>query len=116
MGGIAATLPTKQGTSLRRQLLVLIAGGPLASLFLAILAIALASVSGPRLAAYFTIVAGTSFAIFLVTLIPMRVGGFMSDGLQLIDVLKGGSAAIDRGALMQLFAQSLVPCHFKDRG
>jgi hypothetical protein len=106
MGGLAAMLPNQTGAP-RRHLLVLIAGGPLASLFLAILAIALASVSGPRLAAYFTIVAGTSFGIFLVTLIPMRVGGFMSDGLQLIDVLKGGSAAIDRGALMQLFAQSL---------
>ncbi len=106
MGGLAAMLPTQTGAP-RRQLLVLIAGGPLASLFLAILAIALTSVSGPRLAAYFTIVAGTSLGIFLVTLIPMRVGGFMSDGLQLIDVLKGGGAAIDRGALMQLLAQSL---------
>ncbi len=107
MGGIAATLPTKQGASLRQQLLVLIAGGPAASLLLAIFAIVLASVSDPRFAAYCIFVAATSLGVFLVTLIPVRVGGFMSDGLQFLDVLKGGSAAIERSAIMQIFAQSL---------
>lgn len=107
MGGLAATLPTKVGASLRRQLLVLIAGGPAASLLLAILAIVLASVSDPRFAAYGLFVASTSFGIFVVTLIPVRAGGFMSDGLQIIDVLRGGNAVIERSALMQLFAQSL---------
>ena len=107
MGGLAATLPTKEGASLRQQLLVLIAGGPAASLVLALLAIIIASVSDPRFAAYFIFVAATSLGVFLVTLIPVRVGGFMSDGLQFLDVLKGGSAAIERGTLMQIFAQSL---------
>lgn len=49
-----------------------------------------------------------SFGIFFVTLIPVRAGGFMSDGLQIIDVLRGGNAVIERGALMQIFAQSLA--------
>jgi hypothetical protein len=107
MGGLAATLPTKHGASLRQQLLVLIAGGPAASLLLAILAIVIASASDPRIAAYCIFIAATSLGVFLVTLIPVRAGGFMSDGLQFMDVLKGGSAVIDRGTLLQIFAQSL---------
>jgi hypothetical protein len=88
-------------------LLVLIAGGPVASLLLAILAVPLAAVSDPRFAAYFTWSAAMSFGIFFVTLIPTRAGGFMSDGMQLIDVLRGGSAAIEKSALLQVFAQSM---------
>ena len=106
MGGLAALLPKKIGAT-RRQLLVLIAGGPLSSLVLAMFAIALASVSGPRFTAYCTFVAATSFGIFVVTLIPVRSGGFMSDGLQIIDVLRGGNSIIGRNSLMQIFAQSL---------
>ncbi|MFN7271293.1 MAG: site-2 protease family protein [Gammaproteobacteria bacterium] len=107
MGGLAATLPTEVGASLRRQMLVLVAGGPLASLLLTVLAVALASLSDPRFAAYGIFVAATSFGIFLVTLIPVRTGGFMSDGMQIIDLLRGGSAVIERSAIMQIFAQSL---------
>jgi hypothetical protein len=107
MGGLAATLPAKAGPSHRRQFLVLMAGGPLASLLLAIFAIALAWICDPRFAAYFTFVAVTSFGIFLVTLIPLRSGGFMSDGMQIIDVLRGGSAVAERCAILQIFAQSL---------
>jgi len=106
MGGLAAMLPKKTGAT-HRHLLVLMAGGPLASLALAMFAIALASVGGPRFAAYCTFVAATSFGIFIVTLIPVRSGGFMSDGLQIIDVLRGGNAIIGRNSLLQIFAQSL---------
>lgn len=106
MGGVAAMLPKKIGAT-RRQLLVLIAGGPLASLALAMCTIALATVCDPRFAAYCTFVAATSFGIFVVTLIPVRSGGFMSDGLQIIDVLRGGNSIIGRNSLMQIFAQSL---------
>ncbi|MCA3028175.1 MAG: M50 family metallopeptidase [Rhodocyclaceae bacterium] len=116
MGGIAATVPTKMGADLRRQLLVLIAGGPVASLLLTIFAVALASVSDPRFAAYCVFVAATSFGIFLVTLIPVRSAGFMSDGLQIIDVLRGGSAVAERTALMRIFAQSLVGIRPRDWG
>lgn len=107
MGGLAATVPTKVGAALERQLLVLIAGGPLASLLLTILAVLLAGVAEPRVAAYCVFIAATSLGIFVVTLIPVRSGGFMSDGMQLIDVLRGGSAVVERGALLQIFAQSL---------
>lgn len=107
MGGLAATLPTEVGSSLRRQLLVMIAGGPLASLLLAIFAVAAIAYVDPRVAAYCLIVAATSFGIFLVTLIPVRAGGFMSDGMQLIDVWRGGTAVVERSALLRVFAQSM---------
>jgi len=107
MGGLAATLPTKVDGALRQQLLVMIAGGPIASLLLTIIAVAAASLLDPRFAAYCIFIAATSFGIFLVTLMPVRSGGFMSDGMQLMDVLRGGAAVIERGALLQLFAQSL---------
>ena len=107
MGGLAAVLPTEQGDPLRRQWLWSIAGGPLASLLLAILAAVLIPFPDPRFAAYLLFVAATSFGIFLVTLIPLRAGGFMSDGMQLIDVWRGGRGAMERGALMRIFAQSL---------
>jgi hypothetical protein len=107
MGGLAATLPTEVGSSLRRQLLVMIAGGPLASLLLAIFAVAAIAYVEPRIAAYCLIVAATSFGIFLVTLIPTRAGGFMSDGMQLIDVWRGGTAVVERSALLRIFAQSM---------
>lgn len=107
MGGLAATLPSKEGAFLRRQMLVTIGAGPLASLLLTVVGIALASISDPRFAAYWIFIAATSFGIFLVTLIPVRAGGFMSDGMQIIDVLRGGRAVIERSALMTIFAQSL---------
>lgn len=107
MGGLAATLPTEVGSSLRRQLLVMIAGGPLASLLLAIFAIAAVIYVDAHIAACCIIIAATSFGIFLVTLIPMRAGGFMSDGMQLIEVWRGGTAVVERSALMRIFAQSL---------
>jgi hypothetical protein len=107
MGGLAAMLPAKDEAS-RRSLLVLVAGGPLASLVLAICALALAAaVSDPRLAAYGTFIAATSLGIFFVTLLPVRSSGFMSDGLQMIDILRGGKSIIQRGILMQILAQSL---------
>ena len=107
MGGIAATMPVKMD-NLRRQMLPMIAGGPLASLGLAALAAAFAVTSTGRLAGYAAIVALLSSAIFLVTAIPFRAGGFMSDGMQFIEVLRGGVAVVERSDLVRLMAQSLA--------
>lgn len=107
MGGLAAAAPTNVGASLSRQLLVMTAGGPFTSLLLAVLAVVLASFTDARLTTYLMFVALVSFGIFLVTLIPARNGSFMSDGMQIIDLLRGGNAAIERAALMQIFAQTM---------
>ena len=107
MGGLAATAPTKKGDALRRQLLVMIAGGPIASLLLAVLGVVLASLTDARLTAYSMYIAALSFGIALVTLIPNRMGGFMSDGMQIMDLLRAGNAVLERSLIMQIFSQTL---------
>lgn len=107
MGGLAATAPTKLGDALRRQLLVMTAGGPIMSLLLAVLGLLLTSVTDARLTAYCMYTALLSFGIALVTLIPNRTGGFMSDGMQILDLLRTGNAVLERSLIMQIFAQTL---------
>lgn len=107
MGGLAATAPTKKGDALRRQLLVMTAGGPIMSLLLAVFGVVLASLADGRLTAYSMYIAVLSFGISLVTLIPNRAGGFMSDGMQIIDLLRAGNAVLERSLIMQIFAQTL---------
>lgn len=102
VAGLALAIGPFIGSELGDNRLVLnIAGGPLASLLLAIFAVAAIAYVEPRLAAYCLTVAATSFGIFLVTLIPVRAGGFMSDGMQLIDVWRGGTAVVERSALLE---------------
>ncbi len=113
MGGIAATMPVKMD-NLRNQLLPMIAGGPLASLGLAVVAAAIAVSSSGRLAGYTSIISLLSTAIFLVTAIPFRAGGFMSDGMQLVEVLRGGVGVVERSDLVRLMAQSLAGTRPRD--
>lgn len=114
MGGIAATMPTEVGSKLRRQLLFAIAGGPVASLLLIFLALLVVPSTDPRVAAYGAFVALASFGIFLVTAIPMRSGGFMSDGMQLLEVIRGSRSVIERARLLQVAAQSLAGVRPRD--
>jgi hypothetical protein len=114
MGGLAATIPTEIGPRLDRQLAVMIAGGPVASLLLAGAALALAIGADGRIAAYGAFVAVASFGIFLVTAIPMRGGGFMSDGMQLLDVARGRRSVRERTDLLRVFAQSLAGVRPRD--
>jgi hypothetical protein len=106
MGGIAATLPVRMD-NLRQQLIPMIAGGPLASLGLAMLAAVLSFSATGRIAGYGAIVALLSLAIFLVTAIPFRAGGFMSDGMQLLEMRRDGPSVIERADLIAVMATSL---------
>ena len=106
MGGVAATLPVRMD-NLRQQLIPMIAGGPLASLGLAMLAAVLSFSATGRLAGYAAVVALLSLAIFLVTAIPFRAGGFMSDGMQWLEVRRGGPSVIERADLIAVMATSL---------
>jgi Peptidase family M50 len=106
MGGVAATLPVRMD-NLRQQLIPMIAGGPLASLLLAMLAAVLSFSGTGRLAGYAAVVGLLSLAIFVVTAIPFRAGGFMSDGMQLLEVRRGGQSVIERADLIAVMATSL---------
>lgn len=114
MGGIAATIPTEVGPKLSRQLIVMISGGPTASLFLGVVAIVIAMTFDSRVGAYGAIVALSSLGIFLATAIPMRAAGFMSDGMQILDVLSGKQSVVERTTLLQISAQSLAGVRPRD--
>lgn len=112
-GGLAAATPDPD-KALRPQLLSLIAGGPLASLLLATLAFAAFIGLDGRLAAHALIIGLLSFFIFLVTAVPSRLGGFMSDGKQFLEVLRGGEAVIERQRFSTLMAQSMAGVRPRD--
>ena len=112
-GGLAAATPDPD-QPIRPQFLSLIAGGPLASLVLAVLGFALFLLVDDRVGAHAMIIALFSALIFIVTAFPMRAGGFMSDGMQFIEVLRGGDAVLERQQLTGLMAQSMAGIRPRD--
>jgi hypothetical protein len=115
MGGLAAATPDPE-RPLRPQLLSLVAGGPLASVLLAAVGLSLAGSLGGWLGAYSLFAGILSFVIFLGAAIPVRVGGYMSDGMQFVEVIRGGRGVEERQALMTLMAQSLGGTRSRSRG
>jgi hypothetical protein len=114
-GGLAAALPDP-ARPMPPQFARLIVGGPLASLVLALAALALAWFTDGRPAAYALLVAALSAAIFLATAIPLRGGhgSFMSDGAQLLELRRGGAAVARRLDLTTLMAQSMAGTRPRD--
>lgn len=101
-GGLVICLPS--GTeNLSKRFSTYAAGGPIASLLLAVLAYGLfflismadiASQVGLQIFAYFFLVMSfLSFIIFIITSIPMHISGFSSDGARVVRLLKGGETA-----------------------
>jgi Peptidase family M50 len=105
-GGLAAALPNPE-RPLRPQMLSLIAGGPLASLLLAIIAGIVFMAGDGRLAVHALVIGLMSAMIFLATAIPSRAGGFMSDGRQFIELLRDGEIVMARQRMTSLMAQSM---------
>jgi len=112
-GGLAAATPDPD-QPIRPQFLSLIAGGPLASLVLAAIGFALFLLVDGRVGAHALIIALFSALIFIVTAVPSRAGGFMSDGMQFIEVLRGGDAVLERQQLTGLMAQSMAGIRPRD--
>lgn len=112
-GGLAAATPDPE-QPIRPQFLSLIAGGPLASLVLAALGVAVFLFTDGRVSAHALLIALFSALIFLVTAVPSRAGGFMSDGMQFIEVLRGGDAVMERQQLTGLMAQSMAGIRPRD--
>lgn len=106
-GGLALTLPTEvEGFKKRRA--IVIGSGPLASLILAISGYLLSQYLGDSISRTTdTLILSTymmSAAIFLATIIPSKVGGFMSDGMQLLMTLRNDATAKKYANFMHLFA------------
>lgn len=113
MGGIAAATPDP-AAPLAPQLRRLIVGGPLASLVLAVLGLVMAMIFEGRAGAYGAIIGATSFLVFLVTAVPLRTGGFMSDGMQLLELQRGGAAVTERQVLVRLMGMSYAGIRPRD--
>lgn len=107
-GGLAACMPLKTET-LRKDLLWLAAGGPIASFLGALFGVFLYTVMPNDSAwSFFGLLFGlTAGAIFLVTLIPAKTSGFMTDGAQILSLLRGGADVEQRALLLVLQAESL---------
>ncbi len=106
-GGLALTLPTKvEGFKTRRA--VTIGGGPFASLLLAITAYLIYLKGGAIMTETWSVFIAAlgilSAFIFITTIIPMKAGGFMSDGMQLLMTFRNDEKAEKYANFMHLFA------------
>lgn len=113
LGGVAAAMPVP-GLPLKPQLTRLVVGGPLASLVLAAAGFAVFWFVPGRVGAYALVTAGLSLAIFMVTAVPMRSGGFMSDGMQLRQLRRQPAMVERRARLLALMGQGLAGLRPRD--
>lgn len=112
-GGLAASVPPV-GMAHPQGLARMVAGGPLASLLLALLAGALAFASQGLWSLGWGLLSFASGAIVLATLIPTHLGGFRSDGAQLLAVWRRDPAVAERLALSTLWTQSVAGVRPRD--
>ncbi|OYU80643.1 MAG: hypothetical protein CFE23_07920 [Flavobacterium sp. BFFFF1] len=94
-GGLVICIP--MGTQdLKKRFSVYAAGGPLASLLLALIAFGMFYAISPSTiflevaSGSLCIMAFLSIVIFIATALPMRAGGFSSDGARVLRLMQGG--------------------------
>lgn len=111
-GGMVICVPT-DSKNLRQNFVAYAAGGPLASLALAIVSGAagwvidiLTTPSASPWSAFFFSMAFLSLAILIATIVPVHVGGFSSDGARILRLLRGGERARFEMLLLSLIAKS----------
>ncbi len=117
-GGLAMSSPRPGDTErLAERMIRVVAGGPLASV-----ALGLVGLVGMRLLPEGTLQSGSvglmagsavamtgigSLGIGLVTLIPGRTGGFLTDGARLLRLLRGGPEAEGEAAMLGLIGSAM---------
>lgn len=108
-GGVAFMLPRGEH-DLAKRFAWYGAGGPLASLLLAVAAYLLKELTpeGSFIRLALAVISFLSAAIFLVTAIPFRSGGFSSDGMRIITFLRGGATAEADLLALQIIAAQKV--------
>lgn len=111
-GGLVVSVPLGDH-HLRHRYLRFVAGGPLASALLAIVALggyALCSAQAfhQLLGFDFVLTGAVSGAIALATLVPLHVGGFASDGARLLTLWRGGPACQLELAVLTVTSHSVA--------
>jgi len=106
-GGLTVMAPDPD-RPIAPQLLPMIAGGPLASLLLALAGLGLALAGDGRLMLYGAAVAALSGFLFAITAVPRQIGGFLNDAARWRELRRGGAAAEQQALLGTLVAQSLA--------
>jgi hypothetical protein len=124
-GGLAAMMPVGLH-DLRRRTVVMVAGGPLASLMLGAQLLALYQATGSgllragapfaaQLMALVLLATGTiSLFMGLITLVPGRSGGFYSDGARMLRLMRAGEDTEREVALLALAGMSMVGTRPRD--
>lgn len=112
-GGLGGAVPT-DSRNLTRRMAVYVAGGPSASLLLALAAFGLLSLAPPSVELLPSTVAAASFFVGVVTLIPNRTGGFVSDGARIRMLLRGGPEAERWCAIAALSGMSMAGVRPRD--
>lgn len=114
-GGLVICIPT--GThNLAKRFMIYAAGGPLASLALALVAgivfVLLRGVEQSVLVQivtyFFSMLAFLSAAIFLITSLPLQAGGFSSDGARVLRLLRGGDKARFEILMLKIVSSSMA--------
>jgi hypothetical protein len=106
-GGMVICMPT--GTeNLKNRFSIYAAGGPIASLILAGLfyGFYLLLPATSSLSFLFLLIASFSLLIFVVTIIPLHMGGFTSDGGRILNLQRGGEAARFEVLMLKILSQS----------
>jgi hypothetical protein len=88
------------------QFRALVAGGPAVSLLCLIAGAGLAASNNGTAALHAGVFAALSALVLAATAIPMRVGGFETDGEQLRDLIRGGTRTELKSLLLALLGQS----------
>jgi hypothetical protein len=111
-GGLIVSVPLGDH-QLRRRYLRFVAGGPLASLLLASVALSgyvlLSTPSFSKPLGFSLVMTATmSGAIGLATLLPLHLGGFASDGARLLTFWRGGAASQLELAVLTVTSHSIA--------
>lgn len=119
-GGLALTMPNSTENFKRRRALT-VAAGPGASLLLAVICLGAVFLINPTVIQgafrfFLFCLGGLSFTIFAATIIPMQAGGFLSDGMQLVQIFSNNPSAKRYEALLQLMARIQQGLRPKDIG
>jgi hypothetical protein len=105
-GGMVICLPT--GTNdLKRRFTIYAAGGPVASLVLALVGWLIFKLTAPEIISHlFLMMAAFSILIFLVTALPFHAGGFTSDGGRILNLQRGGGASRFEMLILKIISET----------